>query len=236
MAWGQIGAAAIGGIASYFGAKSQNKANRAIAREQMAFQERMSSTAYQRSMDDMRKAGLNPILAYKQGGASSPGGAGIPAINVGEAATRGATSATSVTTQAKQAKAQIALTNTTERKTASEAKIASQNSYINELKTAIEADYLNSPGGQFLYELGLGSKDFNTTGAAAVTAAKAIRGIAPFARIGATTARKILPYAAGGAAISATVSSATQQRRNDLSDAVEAEYSRTRRQSNQRRR
>lgn len=38
------------------------------------FQERMSNTSYQRVMDDMRKAGLNPMLAYSQGGASVPGG------------------------------------------------------------------------------------------------------------------------------------------------------------------
>lgn len=47
------------------------------AQLQRDWQEKMSGSAYQRSTRDMMKAGLNPMLAYHQGGASTPSG-GVP--------------------------------------------------------------------------------------------------------------------------------------------------------------
>lgn len=53
------------------------QANSAAADKAMAFSDQMSSTAYQRAVKDMQAAGLNPMLAYSQGGASSPSGVAI---------------------------------------------------------------------------------------------------------------------------------------------------------------
>lgn len=75
---------------SFMGGLFGNSSNSKNAKAQMDFQERMSSTAYQRAVNDMEAAGLNKILAYGQGGASTPSGASAiisdaitPALNSG---------------------------------------------------------------------------------------------------------------------------------------------------------
>ena len=122
----------IGGGLSFLGGLSANKTSKKVAREQMAFQERMSNTAYQRSMADMRTAGLNPLLAYQKGGASTPSGAQPNIRNPLE----GANQAASNYITAKMAKANINNVNATTALTLEKANTEK----LVQLKTAADTD------------------------------------------------------------------------------------------------
>lgn len=64
----------IPGIGDASAQDAANKANLNESAVNREFQKSMSNTAYQRAMQDMKAAGLNPMLAISQGGASTPSG------------------------------------------------------------------------------------------------------------------------------------------------------------------
>lgn len=84
-----------------------NRARRGDADQSMKFSEKMRNTEWQAGVADMRAAGLNPALAYSQGGASAPGGDMARMENVGSDSASNAMSMKLMQDQRKLLDAQI---------------------------------------------------------------------------------------------------------------------------------
>lgn len=105
MGWFSIGAAALG----LLGAKKSNKVNQSLNDAQLAFARENAQNAHQWEVEDLRKAGLNPILSAGGSGASVSTPSLIPFQNELQPAVNNALSSRMNEAQVKQMEKQTEL-------------------------------------------------------------------------------------------------------------------------------
>lgn len=137
-----VAAETIGSAFDMFGQQESNRANRAMMDSSNAFNAQQFATRYQTTVNDLKAAGLNPMLAYGQGGGSPPSAVPIvaqtnPYQRLGGAAQRAIGAAnTAVQTDLSKTQERVADMNI--------AKIISEIGVNDEMRKKLSADTLLS--------------------------------------------------------------------------------------------
>jgi hypothetical protein len=158
----------LGGLLGYKATKDTNVASAQQAQKQMDFQREMSNTAVQRRMKDLKKAGINPILAGSKE-ASSPAGAQAPMQNP----TSSALAAASKKAELRNLDAQYDLLDSQATSATTAARLNNANAMRLEgdiAKAQVDKDYYNSKFGRVARMVELGGNAAKPIAAAAAGA------------------------------------------------------------------
>lgn len=127
----------------WYGQQQTNSAQAAQAQKQMDFQAEQTGTSYQRGVADMKAAGLNPMLAYSQGGAASGSGAQAQMGNEIGAGVSTAVQAAMTRAQLQQLQASTELTFNQADKTVQDTKLSEADTILRNTQQKSESARVN---------------------------------------------------------------------------------------------
>lgn len=153
----------LGAGLSFLGGERANEASAREAARNRAFQERMSSTAHQRQIKDLKKAGINPILSARYGGSATPAGSTAqqrdtisPAVNTALAARRQRQELKNMKAQDYVLNAQGMLTDFQSAKAAADARIAANAASVDQIRAKLDREIYSGAFGKYLRAMQLG--------------------------------------------------------------------------------